>query len=289
MFMASSFHRRLQCACSILTLWLSHLPCTAHPDLMVQIISLTKQLGEHDKSPALYLKRADLFRRHAQFNDALADIAAAEQLQTNTTRLTLDRARVLCDARRAEESFDEVQAFLKTDPDHGEALIIRARCHALLGRAEASVGDFNNAIPKCAAPGPDLFLERANQQGLLSKLDDAVRGLDEAITNSPTFSTLQLAAVDYDRKRGAFDSALARVDVFVARYPVKEPWLTLRAEVLEQDGRTNEAIETFLQVIAGIEKYPAIRRSLDLTKQLEQRARQGLARIQSNAHTVSKS
>ncbi len=287
--MASSLLCRLKCACSILALWLSNLPCSAHPDLMEQITSLTQQLSEHDDSPALFLKRADLFRRHAQFDAALADIATAERLQTNTAGLNLDRARVLCDARRAAESYEEIQPFLQTNPNHGEALIIRARCHALLGHAEASVVDYNNGIPRCLAPGPDLFLERARQQALLGKFDDAAHGLDEAITNSPTFSALQLAAVDYDRKRGAFDSALKRVAVFVNQYPVKEPWLTLRAEVLEQAGRAKEATETFQQVIAGIEKYPAIRRGLDLTRQLEQRAREGIARVQINARTVSKS
>ncbi len=262
-------------------------PCTAHPDLLEQIASITQRMDDGQPASALYLERADLFRRHGEFDAALADVSAAERLQTNSTPLLLDRARILSDAGRAAEALPIIQKFLAREPDHGEALIIRARSYAKLDDAKSAVADYNAGIAKCIAPGPDLFLERAKQQAALGKLDDAVRGLDEANPNAPSFSTLQLAAIDYDRQRGAFDSALSRVDSFVARYPVKEPWLTLRAEVLEQAGRRKEAESTFQTVIAGIEKYPPIRRGLDLTKQLEARARQGLTRVQNTS--ISKS
>jgi predicted Zn-dependent protease len=229
------------------------LPCAAHPDLIEQITQTSEQIRKQGQSPGLYLERADLFRRHAQFDEALADLATAERLQTNATPLTLERARVLCDAGRAAESFDYIQTFLKQEPAHGEALIIRARCHARLGRAAAAVSDYTAGIHRCVAPGPDLFLERAQQQARLGKLDEAVGGLDEAITNTAPLPSLQMAAIEYDRQRGAVDSALARVDGFVARYPVKEPWLTLRAEILEQAGRTTEAERTFQMVLAGID------------------------------------
>jgi hypothetical protein len=68
------------------------------------------------------------------------------------------------------------------------------------------------------------------------------------------------------------------VDRLVARYPVKEPWLTLRAEILEQAGRITEAAAAFDAVLAGIAAYPATRRQLDLTRQLEARATAGRER-----------
>ena len=280
---------RLFCVmASLLVLWLSILSCSAHADLEEQIAALTRQLAKQGESATLYCERADLYRRHAEFDAALADVSAAERLQTNSPPLSLDRARILSDAGRAAEALATIRPFLDREPDHPEALIIRARSHARLGNPAAAVADYNAALAKCPVPGPDLFLERARQQAVLGKLADAAHGLDEAITNAPSFSTLQLAALDYDRQRGAFDSALARVDAFVARYPVKEPWLTLRAEVLAQAGRNHEAETTFQQVLAGIEKYPPLRRDLELTKQLEARARQGLARVQTTLLTTSK-
>ena len=288
-FMLPPSDRSLRVMASLLALWLSVSSCSAHADLVEQITALTQQLAAHGESAAVYCERADLYRRHGEFAAALVDISVADRLQTNAPPLALDRARILSDAGRAAEALATIQPFLTREPDHPEALIIRARSHARLGNPTAAVADYDAALAKCAAPGPDLFLERARQQAVLGKLADAARGLDEAITNAPSFSTLQLAAIDYDRQRGAFDSALSRVDGFVARYPVKEPWLTLRAEVLAQAGRNEEANATYQEVLAGLEKYPPIRRGLDLTKQLEARARQGLARVQSTLLTTPKS
>lgn len=261
----------------------------AHPDLEEQIARLTINIALQPDHPDLLLQRADLYRRHGQFDDALKDIARAERISTNVVPLTLDRARVLCEAGRAAEAVAEVQVLISRQTNHMEALIIRARGEAQLGHKEAAVLDFTTAIGHSPAPAPDLFLERAHLLAELGRLDEAVRGLDVAISNSHFASPLQLTAIEYERRRGTYDSALTRTDSLTARYPVKEPWLTLRAEILEQAGRTREAAETFQHVLAGIEKYPVIRRGLDLTKQLEQRAQQGLARTRSKAHTISKS
>lgn len=279
MFMAAFLNRRRWLVAVGLALWLSPSPVRAHPDLIEEIARISTELKQNESS-GLYLERADFFRRHGEFDAALADIGAAEQWETNHAVFNLDRARVLCDAGRAAESFEFIQTFLKSDPANAEALIIRARCEARLGHPKAAIADYTAGISRCPAPGPDLFLERAGQQAALGQLEEAVRGLDEAITNGTPLPSLQMAAIEYDRRRGAFDSALARADGFVARYPVKEPWLTLRAEILEQAGRGTEARQTFRRVLAGIEGYSQIRRTLDLTKQLEARARQGLARTQ---------
>lgn len=261
----------------------------AHPDLEEQIARLTISIGQQPGNPDLFLQRASLYRRHGQFDDALKDIAAAESISTNGVPLTLDRARVLCDARRAAEAMTAIKTVLSREPNHAEALIIRARSEAQLGRKEAAVKDFTTAIGLSPAPASDLFVERAHLLAELGRLDEAVQGLDVTISNSPFASPLQLTAIEYERKRAAYDSALSRTDNIIARYPVKEPWLTLRAEILEQAGRTREAEATFQHVLAGIEKYPALRRGLELTQQLEQRARQGLARTQSKNQTISKS
>ena len=136
---------------SLVALKLSGALVWAHPDLIEQIGKITAELGAQGGSAALYLQRADLFRRHAQFDVALLDIAAAERCQTNATVFSLDRARVLSDADRAAEALASVQTFLVLEPDHVEALIIRARCEAKLGNAVAAVADYTVAIARAEA------------------------------------------------------------------------------------------------------------------------------------------
>lgn len=257
--------------------------CAAHPDLIEQISKLTEQLESEGESAALHVQRGDLYRRHGRFTDALMDIAAAEKLETNSPALLLAKARIFGDAGMARPALATIQQFLQSETNHAEALFIRARSEAQLGRPEAAISDYTAAINLCSSPMLDLYLERARQQALLGKLDEAVQGLDKAMARTSALPALQIPAIEYDRQRKAFDSALSRVDEFVNRYPVKEPWLTLRAEILEQAGRTQQAEQTFKRIIAGIEKYPGTRRNLDLTKQLETRARAGLARTQSRS------
>jgi tetratricopeptide (TPR) repeat protein len=157
---------------------------------------------------------------------------------------------------------------------------VRARCRVLLKESPAAVEDFSAAIAKLPAPMPDLILERARLQAALGRLDDAVAGIDEGLRRLGEIPSLQLPAIEYERQRGDFTGALARVDRLVARYPRKEPWLALQAEVLEQADRLAEARATFREVIAGIEAYAPVRRQLDLIRQLESRARDGLARVE---------
>lgn len=258
----------------------------AHPDLIEQIAQITSQLGKQAPTGNLYLQRADLFRRHGEYDAALLDIATAECWETNATKILIARARVYCDAGRSEAALSAVEECLRFTPGEPEGLLIRARSQARLGQIEPALKDYDAAIERSVAPGPDVYLERARLLARLECWAEAAQSLDAVISNSPAASPLQLAAIEYDRQRGAFDAALARVDRLVAAYPVREPWLTLRAEVLEQAARREEAHATYETVLANIEHYPATRRTLDLTKQLEARACQGMART-TETKTVS--
>lgn len=260
----------------------------AHPDLLEQIAGITRQVATRGETPELLLQRADLYRRHGQYTEALIDLNRFESLSTNSPRRWLERAQVLCDAARPSDALLEIEPLLQQDPRHLGGLIIRGRSHAQLGQHETAVADFTAAIAGAAKASPDLYVARAHAQAALGRFDEAVRGLDEAFTNGVSGPALTMAAIQYDRQRGAFDSALVRVDDLVTRYPVKEPWLTLQAEILEQANRNREAETTFQKVIAGIEQYSALRRGLEMTKQLESRARQGLARVQNKTSTASK-
>jgi predicted Zn-dependent protease len=251
----------------------------AHPDLEEAIEATTAKLIEQNYPNALLLERADLFRRHGQFNEALADIDLIEQRTNACAEVMLERAQILLDAGKIKDANAVVQTLLRNHPTICDAFIIRARCESRLGQREAAIQDFTTAINKSSAPGPDLYLERARQLALLGRLDEAVRGLDEVIAQANDASPIVLTAIEYDRQRKAFDSAIQRVNRLIKRYPVKEPWLTLRGEIWAQSGRNGEAEADFRQVLKGIEAYSPERRSLELTHALAARVQNNLARI----------
>jgi tetratricopeptide (TPR) repeat protein len=258
-----------------------------HADLLEQIAKTSTVIAAAPTNSALYLKRAELRRWHAEYEQALEDLSAAEKFSPGSLDIPLYRARILWDQGNATEALRCAEEVLQKSDGHAEALALRGRSRLKLGQHAAALEDFSEAIQKSPAPSPDLLLERARAQADLGDFAGAAAGLDEGTEKVGAIPSLQLPAIEYDRKAGRFDSALARVEQMTARYPVKEPSLALRAEILEQAERLAEARETFRKVLAGIENYPPHRRSLDLTKQLESRARAGLARIEPRFSSVS--
>lgn len=251
-----------------------------HPGLDVQLARVSALIENSPTNAALFLQRAELHRLHSEFALALADIAVAGELKSGTPDVALARARVFSDAGRTRDALLAAEDFLAGEPNHPEALVIRARCLSRLNRVREAVTDYTAAFEQIPKPSPDLFLERARIQAALGRLGEAVAGLDEGQARLGELVPLQLAAIEYERQSTAFDAALARVDKLLARNRAKETWLALRGEILEQSGRLDEARKVYQQALAGTARYSASRRGLHLTMQLEQRLRAALARTE---------
>lgn len=252
----------------------------AHPGLDERIAQVNAQLAQEPQNPELLLQRAELHRQHGQFDAALGDLNAAARLKPVASVVKLAQARVFSDAGQTTNALASIQQFLAKEPSHPEALVIRARCRMKLGQVEAAIADFTLALTKSKTPEPDFLLERARAQAAAGQLANAVSGLDEGMARIGAVVPLQLAAIEYDRQRADFAAALARVGKLLANQPVKQPWQVLRGEILAQSGQLNEARAVFKQSLDGIEKYPPVRRNLEMTRQLETRIRENLARFE---------
>jgi tetratricopeptide (TPR) repeat protein len=119
----------------------------------------------------------------------------------------------------------------------------------------------------------------------MGSLDEAVAGLDDAMRLLGAIPSLELAAIDYERRQQHFEGALGRLAGMIRRYPLKEPWLALRGELLEEAGRYSEAEAAYGEVVQGLEKYPPHRRNVLLNKELSERAREGLRRVKERRTT----
>jgi tetratricopeptide (TPR) repeat protein len=252
----------------------------AHPGIEIQLARLAALIEQEPTNVDYLLQRAELYRLHEDYDRALTDLAAAAKQKPDSPGLALARARVCSDLGRTQEALESIETVLTAERNHPEALLLRARCLSRLNRAGEAVVDYNAALRQIPKPAPDLFLERARTQAALGRFDDAVSGLDEGLTRLGDLVTLQLAGIEYERAQAKFDAALVRVDKVIAGSPVKETWLVLRGEVLEQAGRLTEARKVFQQTLARIAAYPPARHGRGMTLQLEQRARTGLARTE---------
>jgi predicted Zn-dependent protease len=256
-------------------LFVTQTTAKAHGDLHERIQELTGRLAVDPTNAVLWLERADLRRRHGEFDPALADVTEAEQRKPGWPAGMLERARIYFDQEKFTEAGSAATACLQADTNNPDAFVIRARCGVKLKQLAAAVADFSRALAGPGAPLPDLYLERAHAQVADGKAGEALAGLDEGMKRLGETPSLALPAIEFERGRGNFAAALERLERARKFFP-SESFLALRGEIRLQAGQRTGAAADFLAGLAAIEKYPPSRRSLAQTRELEARLRAGL-------------
>ncbi len=261
----------------------------AHGDLHEQIAATTRALEQTPNNPELHLRRAELHRAHRDWNLALADLERASKAAPDLIVIDFYRGRILLEANRAGDAVRSLDSFLARQPDHGEALITRARALAKLGRNEHAAADYTRALGLTREPQPEQYLERAHCLAAVepSGVDAALRSLDEGIKKLGSLVTLQQAAIDLELRRKNFDGALQRLDQVAKQFHRQETWLTRRGEILRQAGRMDESKQAFAAALHAIESLPSRSRETQAVRDLEQRLRAEL-RIGTTAATTLK-
>jgi tetratricopeptide (TPR) repeat protein len=128
-------------------LWLG---APAHEDLELQIARLSEQIRREPERAVLYFRRGELRRMHEEWTAAREDLERAAALDPDLAVADLSLGRLWSqagDPRRARAALDR---FLKRSPEHGEALLERARARAALGDRDGALDDYGRGIP---APG----------------------------------------------------------------------------------------------------------------------------------------
>ncbi len=262
-----------------LAAWAMTPPLLAHGELHEQIEAVTALIAKEPVNADLILKRAELHRAHEEWAAALADYDRVDPLAPGRT--SLGRGLVLLAQGKAREALAPLDECLRARPDHIEALTARGRARVQLRELAGAVADFDRAIELSRVFDPDVFLERA--RALTGdeppKLDEAARGLNEAIRRAGDVPSLGLALCDIEVQRGRFDDALALNDKLRARSPRQESWLARRGEILLKAGQPGEAAEAFRAAQAAIHSLPPRLRVTQMTRELEAKLGQQLAQL----------
>ena len=168
----------------------------------------------------------------------------------------LGRALVFLEWKRFDDALAAADASIVREPGNARVWRVRADALAGLNRNAEAVGALDRAIALGDPPVPDDYLTRAELLASLEtpRLDDAISGLDEGLTRLGPAVTLQLLAVELERRRGTFDSALARIDDLADGFDRDETVLVLRGDVLAQAGREQEADAVYTEALQLIEE-----------------------------------
>ena len=256
-----------------LLLALCPLAALAHGDLHERIDALTAKLSRDPHNAALYFQRGELHREHGEFSDALADFASAERVDPEHADVDFARGRTCAEAKDASGARAAFDRHLARHPDHAAALLLRARCLVALEDAERALADFDRGLALTPDPQPDDYLARAGALVALGRVDDALRGLDEAMARIGPAVPLVARAIEVEAGAGQFEAALRRLDQAGLRAPRRETWLEQRALILRRAGRDAEANAAAREALGLLDTLPASRRTTYTTGELEARLR----------------
>jgi predicted Zn-dependent protease len=241
----------------------------AHGDVHEQIVALTREIDSKPGDATLYHKRGELFRAHDEPSAALEDFARAKAIKPSLHAVDLSQGRVLLETGRAGESDAVLTTFLRQEPGHADALLLRARARAQLSRYVDADDDFAAAIAAVPDPGPDLFLERAANLKAAGHPEEALQVLNAALRRIDRAVTLQEAALNIETELALWISAIQRLDTMMEAVPVKAPLLARKADVQELAGQPQEARRTREAALAEINALPATRRETTWARSLQ--------------------
>ena len=267
----------------LFVLWFAVLPTAAHLDLEIQIANVGEAIDREPDNPALYLKRGELHRAHADWPAAEADFLMARKVDPQLKGVDFYLGRLKLDEGKPADAKRFLDRLLATMPEHADALIVRARAEIELGRTEAGTRDFNKALAVLEVSGraqPTYYLERAHAFEEMGRVGQALRGLDEGLERLGQPVTLQMYAIELELQQGHHDQALQRLERIAALSPRKEAWLIRRGEILEQAGRPDDARQAYAGALAAIETLPATRRWNRAVQELEASAEAALNRLE---------
>ncbi len=259
-------------------------PAFGHEAIDHQIANLDARIAVHPGEAALYLMRGELHRLHGDQDAAARDYLRARTIEPGLDAVDLCLGRLHLDGGDPALAVESLDRFLQKHPEHPDALTLRARARARLGRNLDAAHDLTRAIEACrpaGPPDPDLFLERARllAEAPEPRIEDALRGLDDGLRTLGPVVGLEFYAIDLETRLGRFDAALQRLDRLAAMSPRKESYLVRRAAIFEAAARPDEARRAYEAALAAIATLPAERRGARAVHDLETTARSGLARL----------
>jgi tetratricopeptide (TPR) repeat protein len=258
-------------------------PVTAssHEDILRQIRLLDPQIAASPRNSDLLLKRADLFRRHQEYEHAVADFQRAAALGAEPGTVALGLAQLEIQRGQPRAALDVLDGTSSGKQVPPVVDLTRARALAALGQHAEAADHYARALENLSDARPDHYLEWANEivaMGDIS-LPRAISVLDAGAERFRGAVTLHERAVELERRSGGHESALRRVEK-ILRTPAASPhWRLLRIDLLAAMGRRADALAACREAVAEMQKLPVRRQSTPAMQRLTKEITRRLAEL----------
>ena len=259
------------------------LSARAHEDRDATLARLDQAIVATPGDPDLWRSRAVLERRHGSFLQAHADLTKAVDLGLDRALAQRDRGLIWLEEGRFGDAEASLHSARAQSPNDLPTILAHARALAGLLRWRDAADSYADLVQRAPRASPDVQLERIHATeaaGGPNGMADALRVTETALATLGSVPALEQAALDLEVRAGLVDAALARLDHLVSSGVLARDALLLRrAEILERAGRQQAARNAYAQALAALDARTQARRATPAARQLESRAREGIARL----------
>lgn len=229
-----------------------------HGDPHERIDVLDALLEQNPDHVANLLERADLYRRHRNFDEALADLKHARLLSPASEVVYYLTGLALLEQGKLNEAESALQEFISRSPNNPRGYVALAKVFTQQQQHLNAAQAYEFAIENQPTPTPDLYLARAQAYMYAGEpyLSQALAGLEEGITSIGPLITFQKLAIEVELAQGNHQNAIDRVDGILRNVDRKETWLVKKAKVLASIGQNEKANQQFLLAEHAIASLP---------------------------------
>ena len=251
-----------------------------HGDTHEQVAMLDGLLEENPDHVASLLERADLYRRHRDFEAALVDLNRVRLLSPTSNTVYLLTGLTLLEQGKFKEAESALQTFLGRSSDSVRGHVALAKVLTQQERYLSAAQAYELAIENQATPSPDHYLLRAHAYIAAGEpyLSRALEGLEEGVELLGPLITFQRLAIEIEIDQGKHQDAIERVNMILVDADRKESWLVKKASILYSIGRLEEAIRQFRLAERTIESLPRRLRTTPAIRALQKTINENLNR-----------
>lgn len=235
-------------------------PAQAHSGIHERLEIATDNISENPQQDDVYIQRAYLLAEHGAWQAAFDDLYTAEGYAPKPDEIAYHRAKLLHrrgamgDARAALHLIDR---YVGGNPEHANALLLRARLNRELQQTDAALADYAEATRVSPAPTADVLLEHAELLEGLGRNEQALRVLYAGLEGlaGPPLSLFR-AGIRLEQKSGDPRAALVWFQRLPALLQVLPNEMLLEGDLLRQAGETVEAHEVYCDALERLSRFP---------------------------------
>ena len=226
----------------------------AHGSLHEAIERKSRHIAENPGDALLLFERGLLYQEHKEAGKALADFHKVLQLEPAYYICHLPLSQLYLEKGLVRKALFHINALLALEPGNPFAYETRASVYQMMGKDGLAVADLRNAIAlkNDDAIRPEDYFRLSD--GILraspGSYGEAITALEEGLQQLGNIISIQSRIVSLEIESHRCGEAVKRIDQIMEPLARKEKWLAQKAQILEMDGRHEEAYAVYRQADA---------------------------------------